>query len=209
MESMLVTEGLNELKTLDSRIYRAISNAQLVTAAKTSNSNVTPNCTKEEFKKNAISSLDSIKALIDRREKIKAAIIESNAKTEVEICGKMYTIARVIDMKSSIKYKEELLYAMSTQLDLATKTMNKQNAEMESKIDQLVSAAFGKDSKVSVKDTEYTAIAAPYRANNEVSLVDPIEIKHRIEELKSFIEEFKATVDSKLQISNCVTYIEI
>lgn len=207
-EKMLVTQGLNELKTLDARINRAIRQARYVCSAKTSEKKVTPSETKEDFIKNASASYDSINDLIDRREKIKTAIVESNAKTMVEICGNTYSVAKVIDMKSSIGYKVSLLVNMKQQYEDAVALMNKNNTVMEQKIDQLVSTAFGKESKTSIKEDDYNSIAKPYRESNEYSLVDPIEIKAKIEELENFIEEFQSTVDAKLQVSNCITYIE-
>ena len=208
MEKMLVTQGLNELKTLDARITRAIRDAAFVSAAKTSEKKVTPSCTKDEFITAAVSSFDSVNALIERREKIKAAIVESNAKTLVEVCGSSYSVAKLIDMKNSISYKKKLLAKLVEQLRDAEMTMNRQNATMEQKIDQLVTTAFGKESKTSIKEDDYNSIAKPYRESNEYSLVDPIEVRKKIKELEDFIEEFEATVDAKLQVSNCVTFIE-
>lgn len=208
MERMLVTQGLNELKTLDARIYRGISAASFVATAKTSEKKVTPNLTKEEFNVKAKADFQSVNDLILRREKIKAAVVDSNAKTEVEICGEKYTVAKVIDMKNSIAYKKSLLDKMKTQFLGAESMMNKNNALMEQKIDQLVTAAYSKESKTTIKPEEYSSIADPYRASNEFSLVDPLNIRDEIEKLQKHIEEFEANVDSVLQISNCVTYIE-
>lgn len=208
MEKMLVTQALNELKTLDARIHRAISGAVFVAAAKTSEKKVNPNTTKEDFIKDAKAAQDSIRALIERRAKIKAAVIESNAKTEIEVCGMTHTIADVIDMKTSIEYWRRLLETYKTQFGRASAEMNRANVNMEMKIDQLVETTFGKESKTSIKAEDYAAIANPYRANNEVSLVDPISIAEEIKNLENFIEEFTSTVDSKLQISNCTTFIE-
>lgn len=209
MERMLVTHGLNELKTLDARIYRGISEASFVATAKTSEKKVTPNLTKEEFNVKAKADFQSVNDLILRREKIKAAVVDSNAKTEVEICGEKYTVAKVIDMKNSIAYKKSLLDKMKTQFLGAESMMNKNNALMEQKIDQLVTAAYSKESKTTIKPEEYSSIADPYRAGNEFSLVDPLNIRDEIENLQKHIEEFEANVDSVLQISNCVTYIEL
>lgn len=47
------------------------------------------------------------------------------------------------------------------------------------------------------------------RKSGEVSLVDPLELDKKIAELEQYIEEFDATVDAKLQISNCITKIEV
>ena len=208
MEKMLVTQALNELKTLDARISRAIRNATFIAGAKTSDTKVVPGTTKEDFVKNAKASHDSIEDLINRRETIKSAIIESNAKTTIEICGKEISVAKAIDMKDSIIYKKQLLTQMVTQRDGAKAKVARENITMENKIDQLVSTAFGKESKQNIKPEDYDSIANPYRTSNEYSLVDPLKLDEKIEELERFIEDFEATVDAKLQVSNCVTYIE-
>ena len=209
MEKMLVTQALNELKTLDSRINRVIRNASFIASAKTSDSKVTPGVAKEDFIKDAKASYDSVEDLIKRRETIKSAVIESNAKTMIEICGEEISVAKAIDMKDSIEYKKTLLIQMKTQRDRAKSDMVSHNIIMENKIDQLVSTAFGKESKQNIKPEDYESIAVPYRTANEYSLVDPLELDKKIEELERYIEDFEANIDSKLQVSNCVTYIEL
>ena len=209
MEKMLVTQALNELKTLDSRIDRAIRNASFIVQAKTSDSKVNPAVTKEDFIKDAKASYDSIEDLIKRREAIKTAVIESNAKTMIEICGKKISVAKAIDMKDSIEYKKKLLTQMTLQRDRAKSDMVAYNITMENKIDQLVSTAFGKESKQNIKPEDYDSIAVPYRTANEYSLVDPLKLDEKIEALERYIEDFEANIDAKLQVSNCVTYIEL
>lgn len=209
MEKILVTQALNELKLLDARINRAINDAVFVTAAKSCETKVNPSKSKDEFNKDAKSAFESIKALIKRRELIKSAIVDSNAKTEVEICGVKMSVAKAIDTKNSICYHRSLLNSMKYQRDNANMTMNRNNSNMESKIDSLVATAFGKESKTNVKPEDYDAIAKPFRASNEYSLVDPIGINDAINEEENFIEQFEATVDQILQVSNCTNFIEI
>lgn len=206
MEKMLVTQGLNELKTLDARIMRTINNANFVASAKTSEKKVKPNVTKEEFTKDAKASMDSIYDLINRREKIKSAIVESNASTMIEVCGEKYSVAKVIDMKNSIMYKKCLLVKMKEQLAKAESNVAKNNSNMETRINELINTIYGKENKT--KSENFDSIVIPYREREEYSLVDPVNIKNVIEELEKFIEEFESTVDSKLQISNCITTIE-
>ena len=90
-EKMLVTQALNELKLLDSRINREIRTASFVSAAKKSEKKVTPNVTKEEFNTNAKSEMQSIEDLIDRRARIKKATVASNAVTTLEVNGETMT----------------------------------------------------------------------------------------------------------------------
>lgn len=209
MEKMLVTQGLNELKTLESRIQRAINSANLVTLAKTCESKVTPNKTKEEFNSEAEASYQSVIDLIARREKIKTAIVDSNATTMVEINGEKMSVAKAIDLKTSIIYRQEFLDKMKNQLRAAEGSVNLKNAAMEKNLDQLVLANFSKDSKGAAKPEEYEAIAAPFRKANEYSLVDPLSLEKKIEEEEKYIEGFLSHVDQVLQVSNCITSIEI
>lgn len=209
MTEMLVTEALNELKTLDSRIDRAIKTAKFIADAKTADNKVTPSKTKEDFKTEAQSSYDTIDSLIKRRDNIKAAIVASNAATTVDICGETMTVAKAIDTKASLAYKKILLRAMKNQRDLAVSSMNSKNADLEKKIDNVVMTSFAAKDKSAVKLEDYDSIAVPMRKSGEVSLVDPLELDKKIAELEQYIEEFDATVDAKLQISNCITKIEV
>lgn len=208
-ETMLVTQGLNELKTLNARINRAIESSSFIVAAKTVDKNAVPGTTKEDFNANAVSSMQSIEALIERREKIKAAIIASNSVTEVEIAGEKMTVAKAIDTKESIGYKEYLLSTMKNQYELAVANVNRTNVAIDRSIESLITTAYGKEGRERVSESDYESIAKPYKTANEVSLVDPLKIKEKIDTLEKYIEDFKANVDAQLQISNCITTIEV
>ena len=208
-EKMLVTEALNELKTLGNRISRARMECKLVVASKKADKNAKPGVSKEDFISKAKSDYQSVNDLIKRREAIKAAVIASNAVTEVEIAGQKMTVAQAIDTKNSMEFYDGLLYVMKEQYSQALATAEKANKTIEQNIDQMVMAAYGKDSKDKISESTFDAIAKPYRAANEVELVDPLDIKTEIDKLENYIETFRSTVDSKLQVSNCMTYIEI
>ena len=208
MEKMLVTQALNELKTLDSRIMRAINNATFVTSAKICEKNVTSNMSKEDFNANAKSDLQSIDDLINRRKNIKAAIVLSNAVTMVTVANVEMTRAAAIERKTSIEYERSLLRQMKNQYLTAQQKVNAKNTEMEAAIERLVATAFGKDSKTNIKSDDYSAIADPYKEKNEWALVDPIDVLNQITKREEEIDAFINEVDSALQISNCTTYIE-
>ena len=208
-EKMLVTQGLNELKTLNSRIIRAIEDASFITASKVSEKNAAPGVTKEDFATSAKASYQSIQDLIARREKIKAAIIASNAVTEVEIAGEKMTVAKAIDTKNSISFMQELLNMMTSQYHRSLSNVNNHNAKVDEKIDSLITNVYGKDGKEKISENDYNVIAAPYKSANEFGLVDPLNLKNKIDELSKYIEDFSSNVDAQLQISNCITTIEI
>ena len=208
MEKMLVTQALNELKTLDSRIMRAINSATFVTSAKICEKNVTSNMSKEDFNANAKSDLQSIDDLISRRKNIKSAVVLSNAVTMVTVANIEMTRAAAIERKTSIEYERALLRQMKNQYMSAQQNVDRNNAKMEDSIEKLVNTAFGKDSKTNIKSEDYSAIADPYKEKNEWGLVDPIDILSQITKREEEIDAFINEVDSALQISNCTTYVE-
>ena len=208
MEKMLVTVALNELKLLNSRIIKEIDRGSFISSAKKSSPKVSPAMSKEEFIEEAKSKFNSVKDLIERRAKIKAAIVDSNAKTEVEIDGVKMTRADAIERKSSINYEKLMLNELKDQLNIHTAKVNSSNYEVDNKIDSLVQAAYGKEGKNNIKQEDYDAIAKPYREANEWDIVDPLNLKDVIEEMEKRIDGFESNVDSVLQISNCTTYIE-
>lgn len=208
MEKMLVTQALNELKTLDSRIMRTINGATFVTSAKICEKNVTSNVSKEDFDTRAKADLQSINDLIERRKTIKAAIVASNAVTMVDVAGVSMTRAEAIERKTSIEYEKALLQQMKTQYNNSFATVNRKNLEMEAAIERLVNTAFGKDSKTTIKPDDYSSIADPYKKSNEYGLVDPIGIFDEITKRDEELDAFLSTVDGVLQISNCTSYVE-
>lgn len=209
MEQMLVTKGLNELKLLDSRIYRKINEGEFVGAAKVSVPNVKGKISKEAFKANAKADYQSIMALVKRRNAIKAAIIVSNATTMVDIAGKQMTVAEAIDKKSSIEYEKALLEQLNTQFLVALNKVTAENEKVDESIEQLLNTAYGKEGKEKITEASHHAIAEPYRAANEYGLVDALEIEGLIKRMRDDIQSFESEVDTALQISNSITMIEI
>ena len=209
MEKLLVTKGLNELKLIDSRIYRKINEGEFVESAKKSALNVNGKISKEAFKANAKADYQSIADLIKRRNSIKAAIVKSNAVTTVEVVGKTMTVAEAIDKKSSIEYEKALLEQLNDQYVLAIANVTKQNTKVDESIEQLLNTAYGKEGKEKITKTSYDAISEPYREANEYGLVDSLEIEKLIKNMKDRIENFESEVDTVLQISNSITMIEI
>lgn len=80
-----VHQALAEVKTYEDRIYTGIS-AKFVVANKKSNKN--PNgMTIAQLNDKMKGALDSVKALIENKKRIKAAINQSNAVTRITIGG--------------------------------------------------------------------------------------------------------------------------
>lgn len=211
MEKMLVTQGLNELKLLDQRIFNKIHNGKYVVACKTNEKNVSPGLTKIDFIERARENYQSVRDLIARRKAIKSAIVASNAVTVVEINGKYMTVAEAIERKTGIENEKGLLDQMKLQYAKAVADMNTQNADLEYRINESINRLLDNKDGSKTKKEDFTVLIETLRADGEYSLVDPLGadgIENEILALGEDIEGFLNEVDAKLQISNCITTIE-
>ena len=203
MRQITVTEGLVELKTLDKRIYKAMEKefiAVYMNAEKDSEK-------VKEFGKSAEANYQSVVDLIDERAKVKAAIVKSNAETEVTIGGKTMTVAEAIEKKSSIEYQKILHDKLKRAYADAVSISVKQNNVVEGKIDRLLEALVSSDKTVSAEDQKHTAEI--YMESNGCFVSDPIGIQNEVDKLDKEITTFEAEVDTVLSISNAKTLITI
>ena len=203
-----VTEALKELKLYDSKIAKAINASGFVGAKKKSVDKVGVQKT-STFIDKAKSDYQSILDLISNRAAIKAAIVQSNANTVVEIAGNKYTVAQAIERKNSIEYEKLLLDEMKSQWMSSTTTIDRENKKVDAQVDKMLEAFLGKDSDKKVSETDLSVISDQYRNKNEWELVDPLDLYTKMTALEAQIDAFEADVDIRLSISNSITYIEV
>ena len=209
MEKMLVTKALKELTLLDSKINKLIQSDKFITFAKTVDKNINTSVSKAQFESQAKSTYQSVEDLIKRRASIKAGLIHSNAITEITICGQNMTVAGAIDLKNIISLRKDMLSRMKEQFAAAKTKKDFANKDMEKHIQSIAMTAFGVKNVADIPKDEYAKMAEPYRFNNQVSLIDPLNIEEKIKKEEKFIEEFTSKIDLVLSISNCKTEIEI
>lgn len=205
MEKMTVHAGLAELKKLDQRIRRKIMEGRFVGVIKGTKPTAKVYRTtlgKDDFTKSTLAEKDSITDLIDRKNKIKSAIITSNAMTRTQIGKKEMSIAEAIEMKTAIEYKEMLRDALRSQYKSSLALIE----QSEENTYESFTAMMAGDPKTN-KDLE--KMYETYKEDRIFTLVDPIKVETLIAELSEEIEDFKTNVDAALSISNATTYIEI
>lgn len=203
---MSITRALSELKLLDKKIEKATINALFVATA-VGKKPVKGFESVVEFEGTAKSQYQSLEDLIKRRQTIKSEIVKSNANTLVVIGGVEMTVAEAIERKTSIKYEEKLLFIMKRQFEATVDKAESENNRVKDRLDQLLEAQFGKDSKTKNEETE--AISKQFFETNEVKVIDPLKLRVKIEELEEKIDNFHSEVDHVLSDSNTLTKIEI
>lgn len=208
-ETMTIHKALAELKIIDDRIYKAISEGTFCVANKHSNEKIM-GVPLDEYEKVMQGSYDKANDLITRRNAIKRAVVLSNAVTKVKVDDADYTVAEAIEMKNhGIELQQLLLDELQKQYKKAQATILKQNGDdLEKRADQYAIGLYGaKEGKTNTDDFE--RVRKDFISANLYELVDPIKILDKINELEEHIAKFTAEVDSALSISNAITEITV
>ncbi len=201
-----IHRALGELKLLQKRVDKAISNAKFVDIV--IDNKLKSQTSIETFKANARADLQSINSMIARKSLLKSKIVASNAVTQVKIGSILYTVAEAIEKKGSIETEELLLETLKTKFYSTKIQVDKHNETVQSRLDTLLEKTFSKESS-KVNADEFEAVSKPFLLKNQATIIDPLDLETLIRNLESSIDEFKANVDIVLSESNARTMIEI
>ena len=212
-EQMTVHKALAELKIIDDRINKAISEGTYVIANKHSNQKI-HGMTIDEFKAQMRSDFQKVSDLIDRRNAIKRAVVASNAVTKVKIGDTEYTVAEAIEMKNhGMEFKDYFMKMISGQYARAKNELDKNSGDpLEKRAENYVLSviqAQPKDSKMAVDSEAMKNLRAQYIKDNTYDIIDPIGVKDAIEQLDNEISSFITEVDAALSVSNALTVLDI
>ena len=216
-EKMLVTQALDERDLLVKKIGDKIGKIKLVDVKKrneekTADSRMTP----EEFGSTASAAYQSIMDLIDRFQRIDAAIVASNAASTVKTsCGE-FTVAGAIALRNRLKRNgiytddgafELLLTAqIERQYQNAVQAAEFKNRNLESQAETMRLSILGKDSKV--KDVKPLEVVDAYIRENTTEVIDPLDSQKKALELKEKVDTLLTELDTQIKVSNATTMIE-
>lgn len=198
MNQLSITRALVELKTLDKRIQKQIDSSVFISY-------------KGQFYqpadgvKDAVANYQSINDLIERRKKIKSAIISSNAKTKVNLCGQEMTMAEAIETKSSIKHKKNLMAVLKKQFGDCNNYVETVNAKVRKDIESKSTREADKE-KNQMSLEEFSKV---YVNLHGIELFDPLKVHLKVEQLEKYITQFEQEVDYVLAEKNAITFIEV
>lgn len=200
-----VARALVELKMTDARLDKAINQLQ-ITSYKVGKKLV-GGITEEDFTKEAKARLDQYLALLKNRQTLKAAIVKSNAITLVKIAEVEMTVAQAIERKSSIKFEKAAVAKLLSDFNKFTVEVNKTNLIVQGRLDDQAKSILGKDAKD--RGAEYDDFVKTFLANNQATLIDPVGVLKKVEELGKGIEDFESDVDIALSESNAKTVLTL
>lgn len=209
-ETMTVTKALKELKLSNDKIASRMDkiNPTFVTVGEKLNGVMVTPAEKEKWKREQKSILDSVKALIKRRDALKRAVVLSNAKEKVTIGEETMTIAEAIEKKNSIVYREQLLERLKQFQNQTRRTLENEKEVANESIHQMMMQFLGREkSNSSSKESE--AQRKVFEEMFKIDLIEAYDVDEMINRLSKEIEEFELNVDDVLSVSNATTTIVI
>lgn len=201
-QEISITQALAELKLLKSRLESAVNNGEYITLKTKARPVDTV-----EFSKTAKSYYQSYSDLLNRYNKIKGAIVISNATTRVVVASKEYSVAEAIEHKRNLSLKKQMLTKLQTQLKMTQDAYARHTNDIQNRAERLLEVELGKDGKTNVENSNQ--FVDSFLKSNRAEVVDPLNLESLIKELSTEISEFETTVDWVLSESNGKTKILI
>lgn len=208
MSEYTVTEALVKLKQATKKIEDA-TKYTFVGQVATKAASVAPAGFKsvDEFKQEVKRRLDSVNGLITFRDKLKKAIVESNARTNVVVGSATMSVAEAIETKHSITAKKALLVKLVTDWQALERDVNAKNSNVEARADQYVTTLFSQNPAAG--EEEKSRARTQFISNNTAIIVTHDNVRNVIEGLKTDIENFEANVDVALSVVNATTKVAL
>lgn len=217
-EKMLVTQALDERDLLVKKIADKISKANFVDTIKLNEVNVfTQRISKEEFAVQAEASYQQIQDLIIRFQKIDAAIVDSNARTEIVTSYGKYTVAGALSLRSRLKgggayegdadFEGMLQRRMKREYEGYIQQIELKNKQLQSTAESMRLSILGKDTKV--RDDKPLEVVEAYVRENTTELVNPLSVEKKMAELEERRDKLLSELDTQIKVSNATTFIEL
>ncbi|QNR53893.1 hypothetical protein phiK7A1_105 [Pseudomonas phage phiK7A1] len=204
MTQISITRALAQVKSLNDRIQRGTAVpfiTQQIGGKHASGKAV------QEVEKTLKASLQSVRDLIAERNRLKSAIVRSNAVAQVVIGGNTMTVAEAIERKTSIALEQNLLQQLRGQQAQVNASVERTNVDVQKRLEALLVTAVGKDRQTSSAELE--AITGPFKAQNEGKAVDPNDLTVVIDAMSEVIDTFLLEVDYALSEINATTIITV
>jgi hypothetical protein len=201
-QTMSITQGLAELKLIRKRLESALEDAKFVTMI-TKKSMID----RGRFEVQARASMQSYRDLLNRYNRLKSAIVQSNATATVTIAGQTYTVAEAVERKRSINYEQTLLYKLQNQWNQVKGDYDRHNTSEYERVDRLISSELGKETKTNVDVVQ--ALSKTFLEDGKAEILDPLNMENTIRDIRKSTEEFTTNVDWVLSEANGHTMITI
>lgn len=216
-EKMLMTQALDERDLLVKKINDKIDKIRLVDVKKRNEDTTADSrISVEEFSKNAESAYQQITDLIDRYQRLDAAIVASNAVTWIETSYGKYTVAGAIALRNRLKgegiylgdasFEDNIIEQFRKQYQDAVQTADAKNRNIERQAEEMRMSILGKDSKT--KESKPLDVVDAYVKENTTEIIDPLSAEKKLQELHEKTKTWLSELNTRIKVSNATTIIE-
>ena len=205
-EKMLVTQALDERDLLVKKINSKIAKASFVDTIKPNEEKVfAGNMKKEDYAKEAEAAFQQIMDLIDRYQKIDAAIVASNASTFVTTSYGTYSVAGAIALRNRLRGKGT--YSGEAEYRARVRFCDDKNSVLQGSAEGMRLSILGSDAKS--KDEKSMGVVEAYIKENTRELVDPLDVRKKLDALEEKQNKLLKELDTQIKVSNATSMIEI
>ncbi|MBO4900915.1 MAG: hypothetical protein J5509_11570 [Lachnospiraceae bacterium] len=216
-EKMLVTQALDERDLLVKKINDKIEKAKFVDTIKPNEERVNgERISRDDFTKAAESAFQQINDLIERYNRIDAAIVASNASTRIQTSYGEFTVAGAISLRNRLRgnsFKDDrcdfeslLQNELERQYAVMVEFAEKKNFSLQETAENMRYSILGRDAKV--KDDKPLEVVETYIRENTTELVDPLDVRKKIERLQDKKHTLLTELETQIKVSNATTVIE-
>lgn len=217
-KKMLVTQALDQRDLLVKKICDKIRKASFTETKKHNEEKVMERkVTQKEFEKEARSSYQQIIDLIHWYDKVDQAILRSNAETMIETSYGTMSIANALALRSRLNcsnaydsdsnFEGNLMMKLQEELNEKIRVMEQKNKGLQNTAETMRLSILGKDTKT--KDETPLKVVDVYVQENTTELIDPLNVRKKINELNERRETILNELDTKIKVSNATTFVEI
>lgn len=217
-KKMLVTQALDQRDLLVKKICDKIRKASFTETKKHNEEKVMERrVTQKEFEKEARSSYQQIIDLIHWYDKVDQAILRSNAETIIETSYGTMSIANALALRSRLNcsnaydsdsnFEGNLMMKLQEELNEKIRVMEQKNKGLQNTAETMRLSILGKDTKT--KDETPLKVVDVYVQENTTELIDPLNVRKKIDELNERRETILNELDTKIKVSNARTFVEI
>jgi len=217
-KKMLVTQALDQRDLLVKKICDKIRKASFTETKKHNEEKVMERrVTQKEFEKEARSSYQQIIDLIHWYDKVDQAILRSNAETIIETSYGAMSIANALALRSRLNcsnaydsdsnFEGNLMMKLQEELNEKIRVMEQKNKGLQNTAETMRLSILGKDTKT--KDETPLKVVDVYVQKNTTELIDPLNVRKKINELNERRETILNELDTKIKVSNATTFVEI
>ena len=217
-KKMLVTQALDQRDLLVKKICDKIRKASFTETKKHNEEKVMERrVTQKEFEKEARSSYQQIIDLIHWYDKVDQAILRSNAETIIETSYGTMSIANALALRSRLNcsnaydsdsnFEGNLMMKLEEELNEKIRVMEQKNKGLQNTAETMRLSILGKDTKT--KDETPLKVVDVYVQENTTELIDPLNVRKKIDELNERRETILNELDTKIKVSNATTFVEI